>query len=190
MLDSRRSHAEALCELSQLTAGPALLFWAPAARSRIHISFCSWRSQHQISVPDPPHLSQDVRVPADFEAYHIPGSVNVPAFLPLEANSPDKMLKQFVYALNGVKGGFSLRRHLARVRADRATTSLPVRHLTPRLLPPNPARRGREPEVHRADEGARAPWHADARMLRHWRRVPSVRPDAGGPPLAVPRRDL
>lgn len=48
---------------------------------------------------------QDIRPTADFEAYHIPGSKNVPMFIPIEAGGDvSKMMKQFIYAINGVKG--------------------------------------------------------------------------------------
>lgn len=47
---------------------------------------------------------QDVRAPADFEAYHIPGSTNVPLFIPIEGTSVDKLMKKFVYAMNGMAG--------------------------------------------------------------------------------------
>lgn len=35
-------------------------------------------------------IHQDVRPAEDFEAYHIPGSKNVPLFVPLESNSAGK----------------------------------------------------------------------------------------------------
>jgi hypothetical protein len=45
-----------------------------------------------------------VRPVEDFNAFHAPGSVNVPLFGPITVDSPSKLMKQLLYSFNGMKG--------------------------------------------------------------------------------------
>lgn len=46
----------------------------------------------------------DVRPVEDFNAFHAPGSVNVPLFGPITVDSLSKLMKQALYSFNGMKG--------------------------------------------------------------------------------------
>ena len=81
-------------------AGAVLMARAPCRRRRHRLRrrLCVAAA---LSAPAP---AQDVRPAEEFEAFHAPGAVNVPLFVPVSGTSPDKLLKQFLFAINGVKG--------------------------------------------------------------------------------------